>query len=154
MAYAFLGPLVGAAARVAAGPISDKLGGAIVTHWSGIGLLVCTIGVTFFTHPTSMADFPMFVGMMLGVFLFSGVGNASTFKQMPMIFEPRQAAGMIGWTAAMASFGPFIFGMLIGWSFSATASPNAFFYGAALFYLVNIAINWWFYARKGAAKPC
>ena len=154
LAYAFLGPLVGAAARVAAGPISDKLGGAIVTHWSGIGLLVCTIGVTFFTHPTSMADFPMFVGMMLGVFLFSGVGNASTFKQMPMIFEPRQAAGMIGWTAAMASFGPFIFGMLIGWSFAATASPNAFFYGAALFYLVNIAINWWFYARKGAAKPC
>jgi NNP family nitrate/nitrite transporter-like MFS transporter len=47
----FYGPLVGAAARVIAGPISDKLGGAIVTHWSGIGLLICTIGVTFYTHP-------------------------------------------------------------------------------------------------------
>ena len=55
---------------------------------------------------------------MLGVFFFSGVGNASTFKQMPMIFEPRQAGGIIGWTSAMASFGPFIFGMLIGWSFA------------------------------------
>ena len=96
----------------------------------------------------------MFVGLMLGVFFFSGVGNASTFKQMPMIFEPRQAGGIIGWTAAMASFGPFIFGMLIGWSFAATGSPNAFFYGAALFYLFNIGINWWYYARKGAEKPC
>ena len=34
----------------------------------------------------------------------------------------------------MASFGPFIFGMLIGWSFAATGSPNAFFYGLAVFY--------------------
>lgn len=157
LTYAFLGPLVGAAARVLAGPISDKLGGAIVTHWSGIGLLACTIGVTFYTHPdptTGMGQFPLFVGMMLGVFFFSGVGNASTFKQMPMIFEPRQAGGIIGWTAAMASFGPFIFGMLIGWSFASTGSPNAFFYGAAVFYLFNIAINWWCYARKGAEKPC
>jgi NNP family nitrate/nitrite transporter-like MFS transporter len=55
-----------------------------------------------------MEQFPLFVGLMLGVFFFSGVGNASTFKQMPMIFEPRQAGGIIGWTAAMASFGPFI----------------------------------------------
>jgi NNP family nitrate/nitrite transporter-like MFS transporter len=154
LAWAFLGPLVGAAARVIAGPISDKLGGAIVTHWSGIGLLACAIGVTFYTQPTSMEQFPMFVGMMLGVFFFSGFGNASTFKQMPMIFEPRQAGGIIGWTAAMASFGPFIFGMLIGWSFASTGSPNAFFYGAAVFYLFNIAINWWYYARKGAEKPC
>jgi hypothetical protein len=31
----------------------------------------------------------------------------------------------------MASFGPFIYGMLIGWSFAVTGSPNAFFYAAA-----------------------
>ncbi|MFO1429754.1 MAG: MFS transporter [Candidatus Competibacteraceae bacterium] len=154
LAYAFLGPLVGSTARVLAGPISDRFGGAVVTQIAGIGLLACTIGVTFYTHPGSMAEFPRFVGLMLGVFFFSGIGNASTFKQMPMIFEPRQAGGVIGWTAAMASFGPFIFGMLIGWSFSATGSPNAFFYGAAAFYVFNIVINWWFYARQGAEKPC
>lgn len=43
LAYAFLGPLAGAAARVLAGPIST-LGGAIVTHWSGLGLLACAAG--------------------------------------------------------------------------------------------------------------
>jgi NNP family nitrate/nitrite transporter-like MFS transporter len=45
--------------------------------------------VTFYTHPdaaTGMSQFPLFIGLMLGVFFFSGVGNASTFKQMPMIF--------------------------------------------------------------------
>jgi NNP family nitrate/nitrite transporter-like MFS transporter len=154
LTYAFLGPLVGSISRVAAGPLSDKLGGARVTHWSVIGMLACTIAVTFCTAPTSMDAFPYFVAAMLGVFFFSGIGNASTFKQMPMIFPPRQASGVIGWTAAMAAYGPFAFGMLLGLSFDWFKSPNPFFYYAALFYVVCIAINWWYYARKGAEKPC
>ena len=35
LTYAFYGPLVGSVARVAAGPISDRLGGARVTQWAG-----------------------------------------------------------------------------------------------------------------------
>ncbi|HYD29293.1 MAG TPA: MFS transporter, partial [Azospirillaceae bacterium] len=154
LAYAFYGPLIGSALRVAAGPLSDKLGGARVTQWSGIGLFLCAIAVTFFTAPTSMDSFPWFVGCMLGLFFFSGIGNASTFKQIPMIMPPRQAGGVIGWTAAVAAYGPFVFGMAFGAAFAATGSPNIFFYGAAVFYLVNIGINWWFYARKGAGTPC
>ena len=154
LAYAFLGPLVGSVARVAAGPVSDRLGGARVTQWAGIGMFACAIAVTFFTAPTSMAQFPYFVLAMLGLFFFSGVGNASTFKQMPMIFPPRQAGGVIGWTGAMAAYGPFACGIMIGYAFYWFGSPNPFFYWAAFFYLVCIAINWWYYARRGAEKPC
>lgn len=154
LAYAFYGPLIGSALRVVAGPISDKLGGAIVTHVAGIGLLACAIAVTFFTAPTSMETFPYFVACMLGLFFFAGIGNASTFKQIPMILPPRQAGGVIGWTGAVAAYGPFIFGMLFGASFAMTGSPNTFFFGAAVFYVINIAINWWFYTRKGAEAPC
>lgn len=154
LTYAFLGPLVGSISRVAAGPISDRFGGARVTHWSGIGMLVCALAVTLFTAPKSMAEFPYFVVAMLGLFFFAGVGNASTFKQMPMIFPPRQAGGVIGWTGAMAAYGPFACGLMIGYAISFFGSPNPFFYWAAFFYLVCIAINWWFYARKGAEKPC
>jgi NNP family nitrate/nitrite transporter-like MFS transporter len=94
LTYAFIGPLVGSAARVAAGPLSDRLGGARVTQWAAIGMIFCALLVPFFTVPDSMADFPWFVAAMLGLFLFSGIGNASTFKQMPMIFPPRQAGGI------------------------------------------------------------
>jgi NNP family nitrate/nitrite transporter-like MFS transporter len=154
LTYAFLGPLVGSISRIAAGPLSDKLGGARVTHWSALGMLACTIAVTFCTAPTSMVQFPYFVAAMLGIFFFSGIGNASTFKQMPMIFPPRQASGVIGWTGAMAAYGPLAFGVLLGLSFDWFKSPNPFFYYAAAFYVVCIAINWWYYARKGAEKPC
>ena len=153
LAYAFLGPLIGSASRIIFGALADKVGGAVLTQVSGIGLFGSAVAVTFFTTP-SHASFPFFVAAMLGIFFFAGIGNASTFRQMPMIFPPRQAGGVIGWTAAVAAYGPFLFSMLIGAAFAATAGPNVFFLGAAAFYLVNIAINWWFYARKGAEKPC
>lgn len=151
--YAFLGPLVGAASRVLFGPISDKLGGARVTQVSGIGMLLCALAVSKYVHPTSLEEFGPFLWLMLGIFFFSGVGNASTFKQMPMIFEARQAGGVIGWTSAIAAYGPFIFSVLIGASIKGSWTAS-FFYGVAAFYLFNLAINAYYYGRKGAEKPC
>jgi len=152
--YAYLGPLVGSAARILGGPLSDKLGGARITHWSCVGMLACVMAVTFFTAPTSMAEFPYFLAAIIALFFFSGIGNASTFKQIPMIFPPRQAGGVIGWTGAMAAYGPFAVGLMLAYSFDWFGSFNPFFYWAAFFYLVCMGINWWFYARKGAEKPC
>lgn len=154
LAFAFYGPLVGSISRILAGPISDKLGGARVTHWAGLGMLVCAAVVPMYTQPTSMASFPYFVAAMLGLFFFAGVGNASTFKQMPMIFPPRQAGGVIGFTGALAAYGPFILGMLFGWAFGAFGNPNPIFYGLAIFFALNVAMNWVMYARSGAATPC
>ena len=153
-AFVFLGPLVGAGARVLFSPLTDKMGGAIWTLISGVGL----VGSIAFTMTalvpdttsaeTLSAGFARFLWGMLAIFLFTGIGNASTFKQMPMIFERRQAGGVIGWTAAIAAFGPFMFGIGLA------------FVGVFTFYAIGIAwcvmcigITWWRYARPGAAKP-
>lgn len=154
LSYAFLGPLVGSAARVIAGPLADRFGGGRLTQLSAIGLVVSALGVSFFVEPGSTAEFKWFVLFMLLAFAFSGMGNASTFKQMPMIFPPRQAGGVIGWTAAMAAYGPFLFSVLIAAVISVSGSPMPFFLGIALFYAVNIWINWWYYLRSGAERPC
>ena len=152
--YVFLGPLVGAVARFAFSPLTDRMGGAIWTLISGIGLIV-SIAATIpaLTPDTSSAaslegGFNHFLYGMLAIFLFAGIGNASTFKQMPMIFERRQAGGVIGWTAAIAAFGPFLFGVGLN------------LLGAVPFYWIGVAwavmcvgITWWRYARKGAPKP-
>lgn len=157
LTYAFLGPLVGSLARVLSGPMADKYGGAILTHITGIVLIIGTLGMAWlglFT-PTSLDQFPLFVAFMLLLFLFTGVGNAATFRQYPIIFadSPRQSAGVIGWTAAIAAYGPFIFSTLIGSSITNTGSPLPFFYGAVVFFVIATAINWWFYTRKGCEKP-
>lgn len=152
--YVFLGPLVGAGARVLFSPLTDKMGGAIWTLISGLGL----IGSIAFTMTALVPDtssaaaldagFDRFLWGMLAIFLFAGIGNASTFKQMPMIFERRQAGGVIGWTAAIAAFGPFLFGVGL-----TLMSPTVFYAIGIAFAVVCVIITWMRYARPSAPKP-
>jgi NNP family nitrate/nitrite transporter-like MFS transporter len=146
--YAFLGPLVGSATRVLWGPLCDRFGGGIWTAVSGVGMTASTAYTAFHLNPASTADFTPFLAGMLGIFAFAGIGNASTFKQMPMIFPARQAGGVIGWTAAIAAFGPFIFGVAL-----ASIDPAAFFTGCAVYFALCVAIAWHYYARPGAERP-
>ncbi len=152
--YVFLGPLVGAGARVLFAPLTDRTGGAPWTLVSGVGL----VGSIAYTIPALTPDtsssaalqsgFTHFLWGMLAIFLFSGIGNASTFKQMPMIFERRQAGGVIGWTAAIAAFGPFFFGVGV-----TTLGPVAFYGVGIAWAVLCLAITWWRYARPGAPRP-
>lgn len=151
--YAFFGPLIGSAVRVVFGMIADKTGGAILTTISGVGMLASAIFTSFYVTPKSLEEFPFFVAGMLSLFFFSGIGNASTFRQMPVIFPATQAAGVIGWTAAIAAYGPFIVSMLISSTIAATGNTVAFFYGIAVFFLFNVFLNHHFYGRKGAERP-
>ena len=152
--YVFLGPLVGAGARVLFSPLTDRMGGAIWTLVSGVGLIASiAFTMTALTPDTSSAaalesGFTKFLWGMLAIFLFSGIGNASTFKQMPMIFERRQAGGVIGWTAAIAAFGPFFFGVGV-----TTFGAVAFFGIGVAWAVMCVALTWWRYARPGAPKP-
>jgi len=148
LAYVFLGPLVGSAARIAWGPLCDRFGGAIWTVVAGAGMTASTLFTTFWLTPSSVDEFPWFLAGMLGIFLFAGIGNASTFKQIPMIFSRRQAGGVIGWTGAVAAFGPFLFGVAL-----ATIAPRDFFIGLTVFFAGCIWLAWHYYARPGAECP-
>jgi len=162
---AFLGAFIGSLARVLWGPFCDRFGGAIWTFVAAIGIAVSTIPVIIALSRTAVIDVPttaakaqvplgLFLTGMFAIFFFAGVGNASTFKQMPMIFSPRQAGGVIGWTAAIAAFGPFIFGIAIN---ALTASAGNFgrqllplFVFILVYAVACVGIAWWFYARPGA----
>ncbi len=146
--YAFLGALVGSLARVIAGPIADRVGGGRMTLVATFGISLSSLYTMFQLNPTSADDFPKFLYGMLTIFFFAGVGNASTFKQMPMIFERRQAGGVIGWTSAIAAYGPFFFGVML-----AFVAPELFFGLGVFFAAVAVVITWWYYARPGAEKP-
>lgn len=157
LVYAFYGPLIGSASRVLFGFVADKTGGAILTTITGIGLatgiiLLVTLGLV---APSGMEQFPMFVGVILALFFFTGVGNAATFRQFPIIFghNPRQAAGVIGWTAAIAAYGPFIFATIIGAVISASGNAKSFFVGLLVFVVLATTVNWYYYNRKGCEKP-
>ena len=157
LVYAFYGPLIGSASRIVFGFVADKVGGAILTQICGIAkivIYVAMLSMGLFT-PTSLDQFPYFVAGILGLFFFTGIGNAGTFRQYPIIFghNPRQAAGVIGWTAAVAAYGPFLFSVAIGSVTAAYGNALPFVYFLIAFFVFATAINWWYYTRKGAERP-
>ena len=96
LAYAWLGPLVGALIRPVGGWLSDQLGGARVTLWNFVVMALAVIGVLFFLPkgtggfalPFGPAEgsFTGFFLMFLLLFLTTGIGNGSTFRMIPVIF--------------------------------------------------------------------
>ena len=179
--YAFLGPLVGALARVAGGVISDKLGGARVTLWSFLLMIGAVLGVLYFMPQAgegvhTAGSFKGFFWMFMLLFAGTGIGNASTFRMIPVIFlteHQRAAAGkgkaaqeqaivdankegaaVLGFTSAVAAYGAFFIPKSYGTSISLTGSPDAALWCFIGFYVSCIAITWWCYARKNAPMPC
>ncbi|HRB73055.1 MAG TPA: MFS transporter, partial [Flavobacterium sp.] len=155
--YAFYGPLIGSLVRVIFGKIADKTGGAILTHITGIALIIlfAILILGGYLTPTAIEQFPVFVTIILLIFFFTGVGNAATFKQFPIIFSdsPRRAAGVIGWTSAIAAFGPFVFNVLITQSRTITGDTRLFFGLVFIICIWATFVNWKFYTRKGCERP-
>ena len=53
----------------------------------------------------------------------------------------------------MAAYGAFLVPTLFGMQIQA-GTPEKALYGFAAYYVSCLAVNWWFYARKGAEVRC
>jgi NNP family nitrate/nitrite transporter-like MFS transporter len=167
--YAFLGPLVGALTRAAAGRWCDRFGGGRITLWVFVAMSLGVVGVLYaISLHGSDAAFPVFFASFLFLFAASGVGNASTFQMIPAIMrkevarlEPglsaaarvqeaeKESAAIIGFTSAIAAYGAFFIPKSFGSSIALTGGAEAALCGFLVFYLSCIAVTWWFYTRRG-----
>ena len=174
LAYAFLGPLVGALTRAASGGISDRLGGARVTLGVFATMILGVLGVLYFLGVrTEPGAFWGFLGSFLLLFAASGVGNASTFQMIPIICgkerakslaglaeaeirrkAEKESAAIIGFTSAIAAFGAFFIPKSYGSSIAMTGGPEAALYVFILYYATCIVATWWWYVRAGAEAKC
>ena len=154
LAYAWIGPFVGAAVRPLGGWISDKVGGSIVTQVISAVMVVASVAVGYvmmqaYNSATPETYFPMFLGLFMLLFFASGIGNGSTFRTIGVIFDRQQAGPVLGWTSAVAAYGAFVAPIVIGEQINA-GTPQYAMYGFAVFYAVCLILNWWFYLRANA----
>ena len=82
--FVFLGPLVGALSRAGTGWVSDRWGGARVTLWVFVLMMLGVIGVMYFIAAASWWGF---LAAFVFMFFMTGVGNASTFQMIPVIMR-------------------------------------------------------------------
>ena len=152
--YAFLGPLIGSLVRPIGGWLSDKFTGAKVTLVAGILLIVSSVAVTGFTHPTDMSSFPAFLGMFLLMFTFTGLLNGSTFRMIGVIsqFTFQTRGPVLGWTSAMAAYGAFIIPIVFKGAIESTGAPDRGLYIFVAYYAASMVILWFFYLRRSAPE--
>ena len=175
--YAFLGPLIGALVRPLGGWLSDKIkSGAVITQIVFIGMIVAVCGVLAFLPTDGQGgSFWGFFACFMALFALTGLGNGSTFMQVPVIFlnmhqrfaeqglvdaeqarldATKEGAAVIGFTAAFAAYGGFFIPKSYGTSIAVTGSVNAALIAFIVFYVLCGTLNWWYYARKGAEAKC
>jgi MFS transporter, NNP family, nitrate/nitrite transporter len=122
----FLGALIGSVSRPLGGWLADRWGGSRVTlaMFAGMAAFTATaiVGV-------QQRSFPMFFASYMVIFLLAGMGNGSTYKMIPAIFQElgrkeaeakglaptvnvvefkRRAAAVIGIAGAVGAFGGFL----------------------------------------------
>jgi NNP family nitrate/nitrite transporter-like MFS transporter len=127
------------------------MGGARVTFWNFVVMAAAVGGVLWFLSAKSFAGF--FACFML-LFLTTGIGNGSTFRMIPVIFPPKEASPVLGFSGAIGAYGGFFIPKSYGTSISMTGGPEMALYVFIVFYLTCIATTWWYYSRKNAEMPC
>jgi NNP family nitrate/nitrite transporter-like MFS transporter len=156
--FIWIGAGVGALIRPLGGWLSDKLGGARVTHWDTIVMIFATLAAGYFVSE-AMADpdptqfFLPFLISFIVLFATTGIGNGSTFRMIGVIFDRDKRGPVLGWTSAIAAYGAYLIPKIFGIQIKA-GTPHFALYGFALYYLSCLVVNWWFYARKNAEIPC
>ncbi|MFJ2473152.1 nitrate/nitrite transporter [Streptomyces sp. NPDC087659] len=90
----FVGPLLGSLIRPVGGSLADRFGGARITLWTFAAMAAATGVVVLASVSESLSVF--LVGF-IALFVLSGLGNGSTYKMIPGIFQAKALAkGMTG----------------------------------------------------------
>jgi len=155
--WVFLGPVIGALIRPFGGWLSDKINsGSRVTAISTVFQTAAALAVAYFIKEAKGSAtpeeywWPFFACFML-LFATTGIGNGSTFRSIPYIFSKEQAGPVLGWTSAIAAYGAFIIPKVFGAQIKA-GTPEFALYGFAIYYVVCLGLNWYFYDRKKGIK--
>ncbi|MFI7615081.1 MFS transporter [Nonomuraea terrae] len=161
-AVAFAGPLIGSLIRPVGGWLADRLGGAPVTLWNFAAM---GGGVLLVWTAAGSGSFWLFFLAFQILFLTSGIGNGSTYRMIPAIFQAkavaergegeeallygkRQASAAIGIISAVGALGGFLINRAFGMSFAAAGTPGPALLAFCAFYACCFALTWWCYTRK------
>ncbi|MEV1020882.1 nitrate/nitrite transporter [Streptomyces sp. NPDC050264] len=162
----FIGPLLGSLIRPVGGRLADRFGGARITLWNFVAMAAATAVVTLASVEKSLA---LFTTAFIVVFVLSGLGNGSTYKMIPGIFQAK-ALGMgltgeeaaaygrrlsgasMGLIGAVGALGGLGINLAFRQSFQTAGTGTGAFVSFLVFYAVCFAVTWAVYLRRSAAR--
>ncbi|MEU3858579.1 nitrate/nitrite transporter [Streptomyces sp. NPDC028722] len=162
----FVGPLLGSLVRPVGGRLADRYGGARITLWNYVGMAAATAVLVAASMRQSL---PLFVSVFVVLFVLSGLGNGSTYKMIPGIFQAKALAqglegeaavaegrrlsgasmGLIGAVGALGGVG---INLAFRQSFLSSGSGTGAFVAFLVFYGACFALTWAVYLRRTAGQ--
>ncbi|KUO13578.1 nitrate/nitrite transporter [Streptomyces sp. DSM 15324] len=162
----FIGPLLGSLIRPLGGWLADKYGGARITLYNYVGMAAATAVLVLASMQKSL---PLFVSVFVVLFVLSGLGNGSTYKMIPGIFQAKAVArglegeeaaaygrrlsgasmGLIGAVGALGGVG---INLAFRQSFLSYGSGTGAFVAFLAFYAACFAVTWAVYLRRPAGR--
>ncbi len=148
------------------GWLADRYGGARITLWNYVGMAAATAVLIAASMHESL---PLFVSVFVVLFVLSGLGNGSTFKMIPGIFQAKALAkglegeaavaygrrlsgasmGLIGALGALGGVG---INLAFRQSFLSYGSGTGAFVAFLAYYGVCFAVTWAVYLRRPAGR--
>ncbi|MBW5482732.1 nitrate/nitrite transporter [Streptomyces bambusae] len=161
----FIGPLLGSLIRPLGGWLADRFGGARITLGNFVAMAAATCVVVLASVQKSL---PVFLVGFVALFVLTGLGNGSTYKMIPGIFQAKALArgmagedaaaygrrlsgasmGLIGAVGALGGLG---INLVFREAFRSSGSGTAAFVTFLGFYAVCCAVTWAVYLRRPAA---
>lgn len=136
--------------RPVGGWLADKVGAGLITTISIATMAVGGFSLSAFLQPDAFAGF---FAVVLVICAAAGLGNGSIFKIIPLVLS-KEAGAAIGIVSCVGALGGFVPPLLLGWTMVRLGSPAWAYTGMALFALVCLAVNAWFYHRGNSPTHC
>ncbi|GAA2958518.1 nitrate/nitrite transporter [Streptomyces enissocaesilis] len=163
----FVGPLLGSLIRPLGGSLADRFGGARITLWNFAAMAAAT---TVVVYASTTASLPVFLTGFTALFVLTGLGNGSTYKMIPAIFQAKALAkGMEGEAAAaygrrlsgaamgligaVGALGGLAINLAFRQSFQTAGTGTAAFASFLAFYAVCFTVTWAVYLRRPVSAP-
>jgi NNP family nitrate/nitrite transporter-like MFS transporter len=167
----FIGPLLGSLIRPIGGLLADKFGGAKVSLVTYLAMGGACVLILVASSNKSLAVYTC--GFVL-LFVLSGLGNGSTYKMIPSIFQGkakvaisegtptdvamatarRLSGAVIGIAGSIGALGGLLINLSFRQSFMTTKSGDAAFWSFLAFYGVCVVVTYLVYLRPvPVAKP-
>ncbi|MCY0938180.1 MFS transporter [Streptomyces sp. H34-S4] len=160
----FIGPLLGSLIRPVGGALADRFGGAWITLGTFVAMAAATGVVILASVQESL---PVFLVGFVALFVLSGLGNGSTYKMIPGIFQAKALArgmsgedaaaygrrlsgasmGLIGAVGALGGLG---INLVFREAFLSSGSGTAAFVTFLGFYALCCGVTWAVYLRRPA----
>ncbi|MFJ9536509.1 nitrate/nitrite transporter [Streptomyces sp. NPDC101225] len=162
----FIGPLLGSLIRPVGGWLADKYGGVRITLYNYVAMGAATAVLVVASMQKSL---PLFVGAFVVLFSLTGIGNGSTFKMIPGIFQNKALArglrgeeavkygrrlsgasmGLIGAAGALGGVG---INLAFRQSFLSYGSGTGAFVAFLAYYALCFVVTWTVYLRRTATQ--